>query len=240
MESYQIKMKREIELRGLSERTKQKYLQSIKNFVDYFGKDPETISLDEIKDFLQEYQGQIAQGSTTKRAPHSVNAMKAVISFYYDRVLQKSYYHLIPNMKCGKKMPVILTVDEVKSMINGLQNYFWKAVVMTLYSTGIRNSELRNLKTSDIDSKRMVIIVRAGKGNKDREVILTKELLKALRNYWTKHRSFLKTNSDYLFVPRKNTYNGKLNKSLSHTALGHIVNQAAKIAGVKKKLPHMF
>jgi integrase/recombinase XerD len=235
MESYQLKMKREIELRGLSEHTKKKYLKSMKKFVDYFGKEPEKISLDEIKNFLQRYQEQIAQGRTTKRAPNSVNAMKAVISFYYERVLEKNYYHLLPNMKRPKKMPVILTPNEVKSMINGLENYFWKAVVMTLYSTGIRNAELRNLKISDVDSKRMVIRVRAGKGDKDREVILTKELLEALRNYWSKHRHFQKVNSDYLFIPTKNTYDGELKKNLSHTALSYIVKRAAKIAGVKKK-----
>lgn len=240
MESYQVKMAREIDLRGLGDFSRRRYLDSIKVFVDYFGKDPEKISLEEIKDFLLHYQNQTAAGKETKRAPNTVNQMKSIISFYYSRVLGLDYYEKLPNMKLPKRMPVILTQEEVQKMIDPLENYFWKAVVMTLYSTGIRMNELRNLRVSDVDSKRMVIRINQGKGRKDREVILTQELLAALRDYWSKHRRFLKVKSEYLFIPTKNTYDGVLKKRLSHTAVGYIVKKAAEIGGIKKKLPLMF
>jgi len=111
---------------------------------------------------------------------------------------------------------------------------FWKAVVMTLYSSGIRHAELRNLKACDIDSKRMVINIRNGKGGQDRQSLLSPLTLKCLRTYW---RLFRKgsVHTDYLFTPSKNSYNGVLKKRLSHTAIGYIVSRVAEFAGIKKK-----
>jgi len=236
MEMYQAKMAKEIDLRGLSLGTRKKYLSDFSRFLDYFQKDPKLVSLEEIKDFIIFYKSQNAIGKKTKRAANTVNGMTSVISFYYHHVLDKNYYSLIPKMKKPKTLPTILSRDEIQLMISELKNVFWKAIIMTLYSTGMRQAELRNLKAHDIDSKRMVINIRKGKGNKDREVVLTQNLLDALRLYWSKHRALLKVDSDFLFIPTKNSHNGNLKKSLSSTAVGYIVKKSAQIAGIKKKL----
>jgi len=104
---------------------------------------------------------------------------------------------------------------------------------MTLYATGIRNDEIRNLKASDIDSKRMVIHIRGGKGNVDREAILSLKLLEFLRYYWRENKD---DKSNFLFVASKNSRDPKiLNRKLSHTAVGYMVRNAAKVSGIKKK-----
>ena len=143
-------------------------------------------------------------------------------------------------MKAKRKLPIVLTQEEVMSMINVVENIFWKALIMLMYSTGLRQGEVRKLKKGDIDSKRMVIHVRDGKGGKGRQALLSPKVLKCLRQYWRERRLNNPVESDYLFIPTKNSHSGKLAKKLSHTAVGYIVARVAKLAGIKKKFTHIF
>lgn len=237
MEKYLEKFVREIELRGLSTSTKRAYLRHVKRFLSYHKKDPQQIGLEEIKEFLHNLQQSNAKGRTTKLSPNSINGVVTGISFFYRHVLNRNYSNELPRMKRGKHNPTILSYSEVKLMIDSLHNVFWKAVIMTLYSAGLRQSELRNLKITDIDSKRMVLYIRNAKGAKDRQAILTPRVLECLRSYWKQYRIDRNKDvkSDYLFIPNKNTYDGILKKSLSHTGVAYIVKRAAEIAGIKKK-----
>lgn len=237
MESYLEKLIVEIELKGLAESTKKAYVRHVKRFLNFHGKDPKKMGIDEIKSFLHNLQHSKGYARKVKLSPNSVNGAASAISFFYLNVIEINYQDKIPRMKIPQIDPTILSSDEVMLMIDGLHNTFWKAVLMTLYSAGLRQSELRNLKISDIDTKRMVLYIRDSKGAKDRQAILSPILLKSLRTYWQHYRidrnSEIK--SDYLFIPNKNPYNGVLKKSLSHTAVGYIVRRAAEIAGIKKK-----
>jgi integrase/recombinase XerD len=241
MESYLEKLIFEIEIRGLAKSTKNAYLRNVKKFLEFYACDPKDLGIEDIKKFLHHLQNQKSLGKKTKLSPNSVNGSASSISFFYQNVIKINYQAEIPRMKTPKTDPIILSHDEMMLMIDGLNNVFWKAVLMTLYSTGVRQSELRNLKINDIDSKRMVIYIRNAKGAKDRQLILSPVLLKTLRTYWQHYR--IDRNSDvdssFLFIPNKNTYDGVLKKSLSHTAVGYIVKRAGKIAGIKKKVhPH--
>ena len=120
-------------------------------------------------------------------------------------------------------------------MVNSLHNVFYKAVLIGLYSTGLRAEEFRNLKVSDIDSKDMVIHVRNGKGGKDRKALLSPVFLKYLRLYWQKYRLGDKTKCEYLFTSTRPSRSKREDGRLSHTALGYIVNTAVKVSGIKKK-----
>jgi site-specific recombinase XerD len=111
----------------------------------------------------------------------------------------------------------------------------YKAVIMTTYSAGLRNTEVRNLKVHDIDSKRMVIHVRNGKGQRDRQALLSPLTLQCLRTYWRLCRVNNPVKSDWLFMPTKNSHGGELKNKFSHTALGYIFTTAAKAARIKKK-----
>jgi len=219
----------ECELRGLSPKTKTAYVQSMEQFLRFFeGKDPERLGIKEIKQFL------LYLSVEKKLQGRSVNRIASGIKFYYFKVLERNWRtSLIPRRKEKKTVPMVLSKQEISKMIHCLRNVKHKAVLMTLYATGIRNDEIRNLKASDIDSKRMVIHIRGGKGNVDREAILSPRLLEFLRFYWRENKD---DKSNYLFVASKNSRDPKnLNKKLSHTSVGYMVKNAARISGIKKK-----
>jgi integrase/recombinase XerD len=224
------KMIEEMEIRGLKERTKKIYLDSMKRFLEFYNQPPGRL---ELKD-LKKYQLYLIQEK--KYAPNSVNRNMSGIRFFYRHVLGRHWYaDSLPRVRVERKIPTILSEEEVAAMIDSVHNVFWKAVVMTLYSSGIRLSELRNLKVHDIDSKRMVIYIRQSKTGRGRQAHLSPLTLKCLRTYWRLFRVNNEVKSEYLFIPNKNSYNGKRNKSLSHTAVGYILERAAHFAGVKKK-----
>lgn len=238
MNDFKEKMIREIELRNLSKTTRTAYLRGMSRLVNYHSKPPEEIDIEGIKDFLFFFKNEKAAGRSTKRSPNSVNGVASAISFYYRTVLKKNLTFEIPRMKYRKHTPTVLTSEEVNSMIDGIHNVFWKAVIMTLYSAGLRQSELRALKIKDIDTKRMVLHIREAKGARDREAILSPIVLKCLRTYWRLFR-YNSVSSDYLFIPTQNKYNGEFKKSLSHTAVAYIVKRASEIAKINKKVhPH--
>ena len=227
--NYEDLMTKFIELRGLSNSTKKAYLSSMRKFVNYYDISPDKITLEQIRD----YQHYLIKKK--KLSGRTVNREMTAIKLYYIQILERySYNEKIPRVKTKKSLPVILSQEEVFSMIDSLENIFWKAVIMVTYSAGLRQGEVRRLKVTDIDSKRMVIHVRNSKGGRSREALLSPAVLEQLRNYWRICRKN-SVKSDYLFIPTKNSYDGELKKSLSHTALGYIVKKSAEIAGIKKK-----
>ena len=230
MEKYLEQIARECDLRGLSPKTKKAYIDSMRHFLRFYAeRDPGELGIPEIKEYL------LYLSNEKQYVGRSVNRAAAGIKFYYFKVLERNWRpSLIPRRKEKKTVPMVLTKEEISKMIHCQRNVKHRAMLMTLYGTGIRNDELRNLKAEDIDSERMVIHVRNGKGNVDREAILSPTLLEYLRYYWKNNKDD-KTN--YLFPGSKNPKEPgkKPNKKLSHTAVGYLVRQSAQIAGIKKK-----
>ena len=229
MDKYVQDILKECTLRGLSEDTKKAYTMTMQHFVKFHkGKDPEGLGLKEIKEFLfhEHYE--------KKLSGVSVNRSAAALKFYYFRILEKNWKaSLIPRYKAEKSIPVILSKDEILRMIRSLKNIKHQAMVMTLYSTGIRMRELAFLKPEDIDSQRMVINIRAGKGKKDRQVLLSQHLLKLLREYWVKDPDNKKV---FLFpASAKKLKDKSVPKRMCHTAIDYVVKNAAVLAKIKKK-----
>jgi site-specific recombinase XerD len=150
----------------------------------------------------------------------SINAIK----FYYERILggQRKVY-LIERPRKEKKLPVVLNEEEVIRVINGITNIKHKAIVMLIYSSGLRLSELLNLRITDIDSKRMQIFVRQAKGRKDRYTLLSKKVLLVLRNYVKECR------------PKEWLFEGAGGGQYSATSVYMITKEAYRKAGIKKK-----
>ena len=169
MEQYFSQISKECDLRGLSENTRKAYVCTLSQFMRFYeGKKPEELGIKEIKEYLSYLS------SEKKLEARSVNRVAAGIKFYYFKVLERNWKpDLIPRMKTKKTIPTILSRAEIARMIHAPRNIKHRAIVMTLYSTGMRMSELRNLTASDIDSKRMVINIRNGKGGKDRQTLLS-------------------------------------------------------------------
>ena len=227
------KMIEEMELRGLDDDTKKAYLASMRMFTEYYKKPPAKLEVDDIK----RYQLFLLKDESRKLAPNSVNRHLSAIKFFYRNVLGRHWYaDMLPRVKAKRTIPDVLSENEVAAMIDTIHNVFWKAIIMTTYSSGLRNSEVRNLKITDVDRKRMVLVVRNGKGGVDRHAILSPLTLKCLETYWRLFRRGNEKMSEYLFMPTKNSHSGEFNKCLSHTALGYIIEKSAEFAGIKKKL----
>jgi len=201
-------------------------------FLEHFSRPPEELELNDLKDY------QIYLLKKRGLAPNSVNRHLSAIKFFYMHVLNRYWYTIaLPRVRAPKKIPVILSEGEIATMIDSVHNVMYKAIIMLMYSAGLRNEEVRLLKTVDIDSKRMVIDVRDGKGHRDGQAILAQMTLRCLRTYWRLFRRNRKrTDSDWLFVASK-AKDGQLDRHLSHTAVGYVVRMALKASGIKKKLP---
>lgn len=231
-ENAKAKMIRELDIRGRDPKTKAKYIRALELFLNHFHcSDPEQLGLEEIKEYQQYLL--VEQGY----APRTVNCETCGIRFFYTHVLKQWWMtEEVIRVKTDFIVPVILSEDEVARMITKTENIFYKAILMILYSTGMRQAELRKLKATDIDSKRMVINIRRGKGKKDREAFLSPLALETLRTYWRVYRlRLIRVKSDLVFIPTRNSRDGVLAKELSHTAIGYVINVATKAAGIKKK-----
>lgn len=220
----------EMEVRALDPKTCKAYLSSLNRFFTYHkGKNAEDLCIEEIKSF-QRYL------LKEDIAPNSINRHLSAIRFFYRFVYGRHWYtDALPRLKSPSYQPEVLSRQEVQLMIKSVNKIFYKAILMTLYSTGMRATELRNLKVSDVDRDRMIIKIRQGKGRKDRQALLSPVTLQCLEAYWREDRIPRKIKSDYLFMPTKNSV-GSLVKPLCHTALGYVVKIAVKASGIKKKL----
>jgi site-specific recombinase XerD len=161
-----------------------------------------------------------------KVAENTFNQHVAAIKFLYGMTLKRNWkIELIPYHKRRKRLPVVLSRQEVVQLYKAVRCIKHQAMILTLYSTGMRVSELTHLKISDIDSKRMVIRIDQGKNRMDRYVRLSEKLLKTLRLYWRKQKPKLKT---WLFPGYD------VNSPITRNSVLRMVAMAGVKAGIKK------
>jgi integrase/recombinase XerD len=222
------RMLEELQRRNYSSETTRGYILAVKQFAEYFGKSPERMGAEQIRRF------QVYLLKDKKLAPGTVETRMAALRFLYKKVLKRrdlAYDDLI-FPKTPEKLPVVLSQEEVKRLIEAAPNLLHRTVLMVLYSTGVRRTEASLLKVSDIDSERRVIHVRQGKGSRDRDLPLTPKLLEALREYWR-----WKKPPNYLF-PSTRGHRG-LERPISHKTIWYVCKRAAVRAGIKKRIgPH--
>jgi integrase/recombinase XerD len=177
------KMKKDMELKNLSKRTIKTYLHCVKNFARHYGKSPEQMGDDSIRDFLH----YLLKEKNSSQA--AINQHYSALKFFYQTTLGRDWDLLkIPRSRRIKKLPVVLSTGEVREVLSKVQDLKNLAILMTIYSGGLRLGEALNLKAPDIDSQRMMIRVCQGKGNKDRYTLLGKRTLNVLRLYWKRYR----------------------------------------------------
>jgi integrase/recombinase XerD len=185
-------LKFDLELRGYSIHTHAEYLTKVKIFQNYFGKPASELGEPKIREFLHYLATEKKLGSG------SINTYNSALRFLYGVALNISLnYWQIPRRKQNRKIPDILTMEEVKSLFDACDNLRDKCLLMTIYGAGLRVSEAANLKVADIDSQKMSILIRNGKGGKDRYALLSHKNLDILREYWRAYRP-----RDYLFKSR--------------------------------------
>jgi site-specific recombinase XerD len=173
----------DMQIRNLSPKTQRNYLDQVAKFAQFFGKSPSLLGPEEIRT----YQVYLVQ---EKQVAWSVlNQAVCALRFFYRITLGKDWaIQRIPAPKTEKKLPVVLSADEVARFFAAIPSLKHRAILMTAYAAGLRVSEVTNLQVADIDSQRMVIRVRQGKGRKDRYVMLSPHLLTLLRTYWKVRR----------------------------------------------------
>lgn len=177
------KMKMDMELKNLSESTIKTYLGCMKNFSRHYGKSPDQMDDEAVRDFLY----YLLKEKNSSQA--AINQHYSALKFFYQTTLGRDWDVLkIPRSRRIKKLPVVLSIKEVGEVLNKIEKLKNRAILTTIYSGGLRLREALNLQVSDIDSQRMMIRVRQGKGNKDRYTLLGKNALDILRLYWTRYR----------------------------------------------------
>ena len=221
-------MLEELQRRNFSSATIRGYLGAVERFSRYFSKPPDQLGPDHIRQYQAHllHQRKLAVGTVVNQV--------AAMRFFFRRVLKRRFPpDSIPYPKYSHhRTPRVLSPDEVSRLIEAAGNLQARAILMALYSTGMRRSELACLRVEDIDSERMVIHIHKGKGGKDRDVPMCPKLLETLRQYWRwkKPRTWL--------FPGEPHADGQ---HLTDKSVWYACAEAARHAGFKKRVsPHML
>ena len=183
MGAIKEKMKQQMVIRGLSENTQESYLRAVSQFVRYFMVSPELLGVEDI----HAYQHHLIR--ERRIAMTTYNLHIGALRFLYKTALKVDWnIESIPYYKKRKRLPIVLSPEEVFRLGEVVRNIKQKTIILTLYDTGMRATEVARLKIADIDTKRMCIRIEQGKGRKDRYVPLSEKLLTILRQYWVSQK----------------------------------------------------
>ncbi len=218
MTPLRSKMIQDLRIRNYAPATIKIYTDLVARFAKFFGKSPELLGPEEIRTYQVHLVEERGLSWTT------LNQTVCALRFLYGTTLGKDWtIKHIPYAKREQKLPVVLSREEVRRLFRAVENRKHRTMLMVAYGCGLRCSEVTNLRVDDIDSSRMVVIVRSGKGRKDRYVPLSPALLKCLRDYWRKYRP-----SPWLFPGRTD------DQPMSPGTLGKICAQARKRSRLRK------
>ena len=217
-ESYLQKL----ELKKYANSTVKTYVSCFEAFINYY-EERELNDLNEID--IRKYLQWLAQ---SKRSNSYINQSINSIKFYYEIVMgMPNRFYSIERPRKHKKLPVVLSKEDIKKLIEATNNIKHRCIVSLIYSAGLRRSELLNLKISDIDSSRMLIHIKDAKGNKDRFTILSETVLKDLRIYYKEWK------------PKTFLFESRSRGIYSANSIGKIIAAAATKAGISKHVtPH--
>lgn len=219
--NYIEAFRKELERKGYRPESVKNYVCSVTSFLYHFEnrKDPKYINEQDIKDFLYQFKEH-----NTQRGYHS-----AIKAFYKYVVRQPNKFRFIEYCKRSRKLPIVLSVEEMQRIIFSCENLKHKTILCLMYSTGVRVGEVINLRVCDIDSSRMVINILDAKGGKDRQVTLDPTMLDLLRVYFKEYKP-----KDFLF-------NGQFEAYYSARSIAQFLQKYANLAGIKKRVyPHLI
>ena len=223
-------MREELVRRNYAQTTIRTYLMAIEEFRRHVEKRLDHLGPDDIRQY------QVALLEDKKLAVGTVALRVSALRFFYLKVLKKrALKDELPypkNPKWARRLPTILTPEEMTRLIDSARNLFHYAMLLTMYSCGLRRSELCRLKVGNIDSQRMLLRVERGKGGVDREIPLNQKLLETLRTYWRWMHP-----KTYLFPGTENGW--RADKPITPKVIWEAVQEAAKRAGITKHVtPH--
>lgn len=251
-EQILLRMKEDIQLRGLSQNTLESYTLHARIFLEYSNRPVDQLNTDDIRNFLWYLINE------KKASPGTVNSYSAAIRFLFAVTLNRTLNYLqIPRQKKRKTLPEVLSREEVFSIIESCENIKHKAILMVIYSSGLRVSEAAALKIQHIDSKTMRVFIEYGKGGKDRYTLLSEACLYVLREYWKAYRPnhsegwlFLGTYGVSHITSRgiMSAFNEAVKRThitkkvsihtLRHSFATHLIEDGATLLQIKKLLGH--
>lgn len=211
-----------LELKQYSPKTIRTYMKSFAFFLrGFIGLKPSEITKPMIMDWM------LRESKKRNWSESNQNTMINAIKFFYEKLLNRprEYYDL-PRPKKPYKLPDILSIEELRTIFKAIDNLKHKAILMASYSSGLRLSETLNLTLSDLDSKRMMIHVRSGKGKKDRYVMLSQVFLDICREYYKRYK------------PNKYLFEGQVKEKYSERSVQQIVRNASTKAKIRKRVTY--
>jgi site-specific recombinase XerD len=217
----------ELQRRNFAETTIRSYVHGVEHFSRYFHRRPDQLGPEHIR----QYQAMLF--SKLKFSPNTVTQRLGALRFFYIKVLKKNWSVAeTPYPRKVIHLPEILSPEEVARLIDAAELPFYRILLMTLYGTGARRMEAAHLKVGDIDSRRMVVHIHGGKGNRDRDVMLSPALLDALRGYW---RGLRRKPTEWLF-PGNRWHTGS--RPITTKVLWDACQYAAERAGLAHRHIH--
>ncbi|MBI4983747.1 tyrosine-type recombinase/integrase [Candidatus Woesearchaeota archaeon] len=211
----------EMKLRNFSPRTREVYLNYNRQFLQFTGKSPRDVSAENIRAYLLYL---IEKRYSTS----AVNLAHNALNFYYGKILRKAV-KTIAFQKREQKIKEVLSKEEIRQLLEATTNPKHRLMIELLYASGVRVSELIRIRLEHLDLERKMLLVRQGKGKKDRYTLLSEKVITQINDY-LKHR---KNRSDYLFET--------LSGHLTMRAVQVVLNQAAKRAGITRRVhPHLL
>ncbi len=224
MTPLRLRMTEDMQVRNLALNTQMSYVQQVSLFARHFNKSPEELGPEDIRAY------QVYLTNERKLAPGSVLIAVSALRFLYKVSLKKdwTFEDVIPAPKKPQRLPVVLSPEEVLQFLACVGSTKHRAILTTCYGAGLRISEAVCLRPPDIDSRRMVIRVEQGKGQKDRYVMLSPRLLETLRSYWRAVR------------PKRWLFEGDVSgQPISTSAVELACQKARRLSGIRKPItPH--
>lgn len=218
MTELENKMKFEMELRGYSPKTIKNYLLCVSNFAKHYNLSLELLGENEVRNYLHYCitEKHLCEGT--------VNYIHSALRFFYTNTFDVEWkIEKLKRIKERRKLPVVLSQSEVKAILDATENLKHRTILSTIYGAGLRISEAAKLRVTDIDSKNMQIIIREGKGKKDRYSLLSQNNLDLLREYWKRYK------------PNKFLFEGKNpNGYITERSIQRVFEKSKKKAQIKK------
>ena len=219
MSELRTKMIRAMELKNLSHNTQRAYLAAVTGFARFYSQSPNKMTKEKIEDYL------LYLKQDKGNAPNSCYSVLTGLRFFYKYVTEKEIPVTYSIRRTTRKLPQVLAMEEIWKIICSTNNLKHRLILMTIYSAGLRASEVTKLQPQHIDSKTMLIKVK-GKGKKERYSLLSKKLLVELRSYYRQYRP-----KTYLFP---SSYKKNKDQPLSYETIRTIYEDARKSAGIKR------
>jgi integrase/recombinase XerD len=222
------RMQHDMLMRGLSSHTQQDYVRHVRRFAAFLGRSPDTATPEDIRRFQLD-QHEKGVGAAT------INGTVSALRFLFLVTLQRrDLSRALVITRYRRKLPDVLSVEEAGRLLEAAPGLKYKAALGVAYGAGLRVSEVAHLKVDDVDSTRMLLRVEQGKGRKDRNAMLSPQLLELLRLWWREgRRRGVMLPHGWLFPGRSRT------DPVSSRQLHRAVQEAAEVAGIRKRVsPH--